>query len=53
MGLFVAAGGGGAQDFEGSWRLGRGVFGAVLLCAGLREVKSVSLEKLEDGCSAG
>ena len=37
-GLFVAAGGGGAQDFGGSWRLGRGVFGAELLYAGLREV---------------
>ena len=50
---FVAAGGGGAQDFGGSWRLGRGVFGAALLYAELGEVKSVSLEKLEDGCCAG
>ena len=52
-GLFVAAGGGGAQDFGGSWRLGQGVFGAVLLYAGLGEVDSVSLAKFEDGCSAG
>ena len=53
----MAAGGGGvsqgAQDFGGSWRLGRGVLGAVLLYAGLRLVESVSLLKLEDGCCVG
>ena len=52
-GLFVAAGGGGAQDFGGSWRLGRGVFGALLLYAGLIEAESASLSKLEVGCCAG
>ena len=49
----MAVGGGGAQDFGGSWRLGRGVFGAELLYVGLREVESVPLSKLEDGCCVG
>ena len=49
----MAAGGGGAHDFGGSWRLVRGVFGAVLLYAGIRGVESVFLAKLEDGCCAG
>ena len=47
-------GGGGAhKNFGGSWRLGRGVVGAKLLYAWLREAESVSLAKLEDGCCAG
>jgi len=37
-------------DFGGSWRLGRGVSGAVLLYKGLREAESVSLSKHEGGC---
>ena len=44
---------GARKDFGGSWRLERGVFGALLLYAGLRELESVSLAKLEDGCCAG
>ena len=44
---------GARKTFGGSWRLGRGVFGAELLCAGLREAESVSLAKLEVGCCAG
>ena len=47
------AGGGGAQDFGSSWRLGRGVSGALLLYAGLREAESVFLAKLEDSCCVG
>ena len=44
---------GARKNFGGSWRLGRGVFGALLLYAGLREAESVSLAKLEYGCCAG
>ena len=51
--LVAARAVGARKTFGGSWRLGRGVFGAELLYAGIRGVESVSLAKLEGGCCSG
>ena len=53
--LTVCGGGrwGSARFLKGSWRLGRGVLGALLLQEGLGEAESVSLAKLEDGSGVG